>query len=100
MALICDSDPDGERITLHISDRFDFSVHRGFHEACLARPRARSYLVDLEGVTSMDSSALGMLLLLREHAGGDDADIRILNAGRDLRNTFRVAGLDRLVTLG
>jgi anti-anti-sigma factor len=99
MALICDSDPDGECITLHISDRFDFSVHRGFHEACLARPRARSYLVDLEGVTSMDSSALGMLLLLREHAGGDDADIRILNAGRDLRNTFRVAGLDRLLTL-
>ena len=56
--------------------------------------------IDLEGVTSMDSSALGMLLLLREHAGGDDADIRILNAGTDLRNTLRVAGLDRLLTLG
>ena len=100
MALICDSDADGECITLHISDRFDFSVHRGFHEGCLARPRARIYLIDLEGVTSMDSSALGMLLLLREHAGGDDADIRILNAGTDLRNTLRVAGLDRLLTLG
>jgi anti-anti-sigma factor len=75
-------------------------VHRGFHEACLARPRARSYLIDLEGVASMDSSALGMLLLLREHAGGDAADIRILNAGADLRSTFRVAGLDKLLTLG
>jgi anti-anti-sigma factor len=100
MALICDSDPDGECIMLHIRDRFDFSVHRGFHEACLARPRARSYLIDLEGVASMDSSALGMLLLLREHAGGDAADIRILNAGADLRSTFRVAGLDKLLTLG
>jgi hypothetical protein len=41
-----------------------------------------------------------MLLLLREHAGGDEADIRVLNASTELRNTFRVAGLDRLLTLG
>jgi len=100
MSLICDSDADGDCITLHVNDRFDFSVHRGFHDACLARPRVRSYVVDLEGVTSMDSSALGMLLLLREHAGGDDADIRVVNASDDLRNTFRVAGLDRMLTLG
>jgi anti-anti-sigma factor len=100
MALICDSDAEGACITLHVSDRFDFSVHRGFHDACLARPRARSYVIDLEGVTCMDSSALGMLLLLREHAGGDEADIRVLNDSTELRNTFRVAGLDRLLTLG
>lgn len=100
MPLICDSDAEADCVTLRIRERFDFSVHRGFHEACLARPRARSYLIDLEGVTSMDSSALGMLLLLREHAGGDEADIRVLNASSELCNTFRVSGLDRLVTLG
>jgi anti-anti-sigma factor len=100
MSLVCDSDTSSDCITLHVNDRFDFSVHRSFHDACLAQPRARSYVVDLEGVTSMDSSALGMLLLLREHAGGDDADIRVVNANVDLRNTFRVAGLDRMLTLG
>ncbi len=100
MGLICDSDADSDCVTLHIGERFDFSVHRGFHDACLARPRARSYVIDLEGVDSMDSSALGMLLLLREHAGGDDADIRVVNANDELRNTFRVAGLDRMLTLG
>jgi len=99
MALTCDSDADGQCITLHVTDRFDFSVHRSFHEACLARPRARSYMIDLEGVASMDSSALGMLLLLREHAGGDEADIRVVSASTELRNTFRVAGLDRLITV-
>jgi len=99
MALTCDSDADGQCITLHVTDRFDFSVHRSFHEACLARPRARSYVIDLEGVASMDSSALGMLLLLREHAGGDEADIRVVSASTELRNTFRVAGLDRLITV-
>ena len=99
MGLTCDSDAEGDCITLHVSDRFDFSVHRDFHDACLARPCARSYVVDLEGVTCMDSSALGMLLLLREH-GGDEADIRVVNASTELRSTFHVAGLDRLLTLG
>jgi anti-anti-sigma regulatory factor len=32
----------------------------------------------------MDSSALGMLLLLRNHAGGDDADVAIVNAKPDI----------------
>lgn len=100
MSLICDCDSTSDCVTLHIGERFDYSVHRSFHDACLARPRARSYVVDLEGVSSMDSSALGMLLLLREHAGGDDADIRVVNANSDLRNTFRVAGLGRLLTFG
>lgn len=98
MSLSYDHDTESNCVTLHISERFDFSVHRGFHQACLARPRARSYVVDLEGVTGMDSSALGMLLLLREHAGGDDADIRIVNAGAELSNTFRVAGLDHMLS--
>jgi anti-anti-sigma regulatory factor len=47
----------------------------------------------------MDSSALGMLLLLREHAGADRAEIRIVNAGSELRNTFKVAGFDKLFVL-
>jgi anti-anti-sigma factor len=100
MSLSCDSDSENDCVTLHIGERFDFSVHRSFRQACLARPRARRYVIDLEGVASMDSSALGMLLLLREHAGGDDADIRIVNASAELSNTFRVAGLDRVLTLG
>ncbi len=62
-------------------------------------PAARSYVLDLEQVTGMDSSALGMLMLLREHAGGDRAEIRIVNASADLRNTLRIAGFDKLFTV-
>lgn len=97
MSLRYDYDADRNCMTLHISERFDFSVHRDFHQACLAKPRAHSYVVDLEGVTSLDSSALGMLLLLREHAGGDEADIRVVNANTELSNTLRVAGLERMM---
>lgn len=100
MSLTVHHDTENDCLTLQLGERFDFSVHRDFHDACLAPDsRVRSYIVDLSDVTGMDSSALGMLLLLREHAGGEHADIRIVNAGSALRSTLKVAGFDKLFVL-
>lgn len=98
--MIVHHDSDNDCLTLQLGERFDFSIHRDFHDACLGNgTAARSYVIDLGEVTRMDSSALGMLLLLREHAGADRADIRIVNAGNELRGTLRVAGFDKLFVL-
>ena len=98
--MIVHHDSEHDCLTLQLGERFDFSIHRDFHDACLGKDQvARSYLIDLGEVTCMDSSALGMLLLLREHAGSDRADIRIVNAGAELRGTLRVAGFDKLFVL-
>jgi anti-anti-sigma factor len=100
MSLTVHHDSELDCLTLQLGEHFDFSVHRDFHDACLGTGApARSYVVDLGEVTSMDSSALGMLLLLREHAGADRAEIRIVNAGSELRSTLRVAGFDKLFVL-
>jgi HptB-dependent secretion and biofilm anti anti-sigma factor len=100
MSLNVQHDTEQDCVTLQFGANFDFSVHRQFHEACLAGHKSsRSYVIDLGDVDSMDSSALGMLLLLREHAGGDRAEIRIVNANHALRGTLRVAGFDKLFTL-
>ena len=98
--MIVHHDSEHDCLTLQLGERFDFSIHRAFHDACLgSRRAAHSYLVDLAQVTHMDSSALGMLLLLREHAGDERADIHIVNAGVELRGTLRVAGFDKLFVL-
>jgi anti-anti-sigma factor len=100
MSLDVHHDPEQNCLTLHMGERFDFSIHRAFHDACLMEGQsARTYVVDLGEVGTMDSSALGMLMLLREKAGGDVAEIRIVNASADLRNTLRIAGFDRLFTV-
>ncbi|SFR85807.1 anti-anti-sigma factor [Dyella sp. OK004] len=99
MSLTIHHDTEQDCLTLQLGERFDFTVHRDFHDACLSARAARSYVIDLGEVSSMDSSALGMLLLLREHAGGERAEIRIVNAGVELRGTLRVAGFDRLFVL-
>lgn len=100
MSLIVHHDAELDCLTLQLGERFDFSIHRDFHDACLGEGRrARSYVVDLGEVTGMDSSALGMLLLLREHAGAGRAEIRIVNVGTELRSTLRVAGFDKLFVL-
>ena len=100
MSLAVHHDTELDCLTLQFGERFDFTVHRTFHNACLGDSKpSRSYVVDLAEVGSMDSSALGMLLLLREHAGGDLSDIRIVNTSNSLRGTLRVAGFDRLFVL-
>ena len=42
------------------------------------------------------SSALGMLLLLRERAGSDKAEIAITHCNPEIRKIFRISNFDRL----
>ena len=37
-----------------------------------------------------------MLLLLRDHAGGDEAEIQVVNSSNDVRKTFEISNFDQL----
>ena len=53
-------------------------------------------VVDLKEATYLDSSALGMLLLLRDHAGGDNSDIRVVNSSTDVKKILAISNFDKL----
>lgn len=100
MPLTTTTSADGTVCTIAISGRFDFDLHHEFRRAyeCVD-PKRTHFAVDLAGADSIDSSALGMLLLLRERAGGDQADVDLLNCPPEIRNRLVLANFDQLFHL-
>lgn len=95
----CRSD-DNQTLIIKIEGRFDFSTHQAFRDAYeQGGEKFDSYVVDLSEATYLDSSALGMLLLLRDYAGGDNASIAIENCNKDVRKILTISNFEQLFTI-
>jgi len=91
---------NGNTITLKVSGRFDFSSHQEFRQIYEAvSAEVTNYMVDMADATYLDSSALGMLLLMRDHAGGDDAKIEIVNCNEDVKKILTISNFGQLFTI-
>ncbi|MBS0289795.1 MAG: STAS domain-containing protein [Proteobacteria bacterium] len=91
---------DGQELVISVKGRFDFSSLQVFKNAYENLPgHPSSYTVDLKDSDYLDSSALGMLLALRDHAGGDSANIRIINCNPDVKKILMITKLDELFTV-
>jgi len=90
---------DGQEIRIAISGHFEFEIYREFREAYSVGTATTRYHVDLSRVDYLDSSALGMLLLMRDHAGGDKADITLSGLAGQVSKVLDIAGFERLFTL-
>ncbi len=97
MSVVTEVSPDGHKLTISVKGRFDFARHQEFREAYERLNRKpESIVVDLKEATYLDSSALGMLLLLRDHAGGDESDIRVVNSSNDVKKILAISNFDKL----
>ncbi len=89
----------GDQLTIVITGRFDFSLHAVFRDAYRNLPSDTQFIIDLSQTIFMDSSAMGMLLLLREFAGEESADIRLLNCSPEVRKVLSISNLDKMFSL-
>jgi anti-anti-sigma factor len=87
---------DGSELTMAIDGRFDFNIHSDFRNAYRDLPATTRFVIDLSNATFMDSSAMGMLLLLREHAGEKSANIRLTHCNPDIRKILSISNLDKM----
>ncbi len=89
----------GDQLKIVIAGRFDFSLHAEFRDAYRNLPPDTQFVIDLSQTIFMDSSAMGMLLLLREFAGEESADIRLLNCSPEVRKVLSISNLDKMFSL-
>lgn len=82
---------DDGRVILQIEGVFDFGCRSEFHKACQNRPNGTRYTIDLRKTQRLDSSALGMLMILRDDSGGSASDILLLNPNHEIRKLLDVA---------
>jgi len=100
MAIWSSESTDGRSLTIKIQGRFDFSAHQEFRDAYeKVNDDPKEYVVDMKETTYLDSSALGMLLLLRDHAGGDNSSIEIVNCNPDVKKILTISNFEQLFTI-
>lgn len=100
MAVTSELSPDGQQLTIFIAGRFDFAAHQDFRSAYEALGKEQRYVIDLRGTHYLDSSALGMLLLLRDHAGGERAQVRLINCSADVITILTISNFSKLFQIG
>ncbi|WP_174875272.1 STAS domain-containing protein [Vogesella oryzae] len=93
---------EGKSGSIVLVGQFDFNVHKDFRAASqeLLENSAISHIeVDFEQVPYLDSSALGMLLLLKERAGAAGKDLALVNCRDTVRQVLEIACFTKLFTI-
>lgn len=87
---------------LELRGRFDFTSHRSFKQACdtaFSAESTKELVIDMQAVDYLDSSALGMLLLLRDKCRAASRPVSLVNCGGTVREVLKIANFDKLFTL-
>ncbi len=94
------SNRDGNTVIV-LNGRFDFNAHREFRETVdqSVRETPSKIHVDLASVDYLDSSALGMLLMLRDKAKGAGKEVLLANARGAVKQVIDIANFGKLFTL-
>lgn len=85
-----------------MSGRFDFQVHREFKEAysaLLVNAAVREIEVDLNKVDYLDSSALGMLILLNERSKEAKKGVALINNSSIVGQVLEVANFGKIFSI-
>ncbi len=84
---------------VRLSGRFDFNAHRDFrnaYEPLMAESDISAVTIDMGGVEYLDSSALGMLLMLRDKAGAANKALTLTNVRGPVKQVLEIANFGKL----
>jgi anti-anti-sigma factor len=93
---------NNERAVVKLTGRFDFSAHRDFRESCntcLDAGQIREIEVNLGEVNYLDSSALGMLLMLKERADATGKRVLLSDCRSTVRQVLDIANFGQIFSI-
>lgn len=91
---------DVNQLIISIEERFDFSIHQKFRESYVHFDTPNTeFVLDLALTSYMDSSALGMILLLKDHAENLSGSVVIKNPSETVKKILEIAQFHRLLTI-
>ncbi|BAH77576.1 STAS domain-containing protein [Solidesulfovibrio magneticus] len=92
-----ETDAGQKVLTIALSGRFDIYTYEDFGKSYKdnLEPGVKIVL-DMSGLEYLDSSALGMLLMMRERAGGASADITIVMCSPEVAKILSTVKFDKL----
>ena len=88
-------------VTLYVTGRFDYQLYESFRDSYQDLPKQpdQAITVDLSGTTYLDSTALGLLLLLREHIGDSHRRIVLKHPQPAVGHVLSTANFDKLFAI-
>lgn len=100
MSITSHVDQSSGQPVIAISGRFDYTQHTAFRDSYRhLSPGVGPIIVDLTQTTYLDSSALGMLLLIREHAGGNKGSVHLRGCSDTVLRVLKTAYFERLFVI-
>ncbi len=88
-----------DKQTIRLTERFDFSFHKNFnaaYEPLLTDAQIKELELDFSQVLYLDSSALGMLVLLSKKLANTKVVLSIVGAQGTARDIINMANLSKL----
>lgn len=90
---------EGE-LTIQIDGFFDFNAQKAFLAAFShCGDEVYSYVLDMNKAIKLDSSGLGLMLLLRTHSKDNNAKLRIVNCSHEVKRVLSIASFEKLMII-
>lgn len=87
-------------LTIEVMGSFDLSIYDEFHKSYPSDlSEIRAVVIDLSHADYIDSTAIGMILSLRQAMGGENANISLLNPNENVARLLEVAQLKQLMVI-
>ncbi|MFW1678020.1 STAS domain-containing protein [Pontibacter sp. JAM-7] len=91
---------DDKNVVIAVGAQFDYALHQAFRNAYAeTKNPGTSFRVDLSKARHMDSSALGMILLLKEHADKIGGCVILQKPNEAVTKILNIANFNQFVTI-